>query len=318
MRINQFRPGKSIRVESPAKLNLILEVLSKRADGYHDIASVLCPIDLWDVLEIGLLDSSEVRLELRVPQGGHEQDSAWKIPNNEDNLVIKAAKLVRQATGESAGCRIKLEKLIPASAGLGGGSGNAAATIVGYLLLLNRWDRVLAGDLCQQLGSDLNFFLGTEQGFGLTKSEGRGEKTSLISHFPSLSFWLTHPSLGCSTAAVYSKVFKVENLKKLSEFVAACETGQNSKIGASLFNALQLPASELNPWIEVQMQLLQDCGCRYRQMTGSGSCCFGLRPESGLFEFLKTEAEARGVPRVYQSDIWYGPSIEQQLAQSMV
>jgi len=124
---------------------------------------------------------------------------------------------------------------------------------------------------------------------------------------------MTHPFVGCSTAAVYSRVVHTGNFEKVQEFVAACETGQKSKIGAALFNALQLPASELNPWIAKQLQLLKECGCCYRQMTGSGSSCFGLAPENGLFEDLRREAISLGIPRVFEVDLWYGDSIESQL-----
>lgn len=313
MRILNFQPGKSIQIESPAKLNLVLEVLSQRDDGYHEIATVMCPIDLWDVLEIHNVDSPQVELELQLPAQNQTKDPAWQVPSGRGNLVVQAAELIRRGQHVTSGCRIRLEKNIPAAAGLGGGSGNAAATILGCLLLWSNWNRDKAGDFCAQLGSDLNFFLGSEEGFGLTLAEGRGERTCLIPHSPSLSLWLTHPNVGCSTAEVYSRVVGAENRKKVSEFVTACETGQKSMIGAALFNSLQLPASELNPWVEIQLRLLEECGCRYRQMTGSGSCCFGLAPDRGVFDVLKYKAQTMGIPRVYETSLWYGDSIERQL-----
>lgn len=313
MKILQYIPGQRLVVASPAKLNLVLEVLSKREDGYHEISSVMCPVELWDRLEFYPSASPELTLDLELPTNSPSDDPAWWIPSDSSNLVLRAAAMVRQTLGVSSGCQIRLQKSIPAAAGLGGGSGNAAAAVVACLLLWSRWNRGLAAELCQQLGSDLNFFLGSDQGFGLMHTTGRGEKTSLIPAKPVLSFWITHPSVGCSTAAVYSQVVSPKDFQKVSDFLKACETGQKSKIGAALFNALQLPASELNPWIGKQLQLLGECGCRYRQMTGSGSSCFGLTPENVFAEDLRRRARSLGIPRVFETFAWYGDSIEVQL-----
>lgn len=318
MLIRSLTPGRNIQIDSPAKLNFVLEVLGKRADGFHDISSIIGPITLWDQLELTLTDRPVVELELSVPPAGSSDDQAWQIPNDEGNLVVKAAQLVRDVLGVSTGCQIRLQKNIPAAAGLGGGSGNAAAVLVGCLVLWASWDRDLAGQLVQQLGSDVPFFLGTQEGFGMCLVGGRGETTDLIHHRPVLAFWLTHPTTGCSTRAVYERVVHYGSHGKIPEFMAACETGQESKIGAALFNALQLPASELNPWIGVQLRLLRENGCPYQLMTGSGSSCFGLVPADGHVSVLRRQAKGVGIPRVYQTAAWYGNSIEEQLAERSI
>ena len=125
--------------------------------------------------------------------------------------------------------------------------------------------------------------------------------------------WLIHPPEGCSTRDVYAKVTQVGSLSKTEEFLATCQTGQESKIGAAMFNALQLPATQINGWINEQLELLAECGCPHRLMSGSGSSCFAITPMEGSFEQLKAQANQIGVNRVYEVDAWYGQSIERQL-----
>jgi 4-diphosphocytidyl-2-C-methyl-D-erythritol kinase len=315
MKIRSLVKRKSVEIQSPAKLNLVLEVLFRRSDGYHQISSIMCPINLWDSLEVISQNDPGVRLELQIPEPSQSSQTAWQIPTDRTNLVVKAVEMVRQELGVNDGCLIRLRKKIPAAAGLGGGSGNAAAAVVACLLLWSSWNRPLAQQLCQRLGSDTNLFLGSEQGFGMMLAEGRGEKISLLPESPSLSFWMTNPPQGCSTQEVYKRLKVVGNCGKIEEFIRACQNGQTSKIGAALFNALQLPASGVNPWIDRQLTLLRQCGCSTALVTGSGSSCFGLAPDGGNFIRLQTEALKVGVSRVYEVNAWYGESIEQQLDQ---
>ncbi|MBX3420199.1 MAG: 4-(cytidine 5'-diphospho)-2-C-methyl-D-erythritol kinase [Pirellulaceae bacterium] len=313
MLIRRSSTGDSITIECPAKLNLVLEVLGKRPDGYHQVSTVMCPITLWDQVHLTPRSDGLVSLEVVVPVEARLDDPAWQIPRDERNLVVQAAKLVKRRLVTSAGCHIRLTKSTPAAAGLGGGSSNAAATIAGCLLLWSKWDRNAAEALGKQLGSDVSFFFGSHDGFGMMLAEGRGEQTSLIAYQPPLAFWVTHPPIGCSTGEVYSRVRQFEKLGKTEEFLAACETGQESKIGAALFNALQLPACQLNNWIELQLSLLATCGSQYVLMSGSGSSCYGLVPRQGMLAEVKSKAQELGIQRVYQTQAWYGPSIEQQL-----
>jgi 4-diphosphocytidyl-2-C-methyl-D-erythritol kinase len=317
MLIQHFSRTEGIDVLAPAKLNLVLEVLGKRSDGYHQVSTVMCPITLWDRLIVTPRSSPSISLELELPAGATGDDPAWRIPTDGSNLVVRAAQKVQHALKVQSGCHIRLTKQIPAAAGLGGGSSNAAATIVACMLLWTGWDRRLANTICHQLGSDTNFFLGDFKGIGMMLAQGRGEQTSLIPYRPKLAFFLTHPPMGCSTKEVYARLGQVGNLQKSQDFLAACESGQDSKIGATMFNALQSWASAMNPWIAVQLNLLSEIGCQHGQMSGSGSSCFaiaaqpGRRPESqGEFERLARE---RGITRAYRVEAWYGESIEQQI-----
>lgn len=328
MRIESWIKSESIRIKCPAKFNLFLDLLGKRADGYHEISTVLCPISLWDAITIVNRHDGVIELKLLLPQDADPSDPAWQIPADSSNLVVKAAERVRDALGRvevkkggdndrnsigPLGCTIELRKQIPAAAGLGGGSSNAAAVVIGCMQLWSTWNRTLADQVCQQLGSDVNFFLGSPEGFGLMLASGRGEKTKLIPHQPALKMWFLHPPEGCSTRDVYAKVTQVGSLSKTEDFLATCQTGQESKIGAAMFNALQLPATQINGWINKQLELLAECGCLHRLMSGSGSSCFAITPMEGSFEQLKARANQIGVNRVYEVDAWYGQSIERQL-----
>ena len=324
MRIESWNATQSIRLKCPAKVNLFLDLLGKRPDGYHEISTVLCPINLWDEITIKNRRDGVIELKLLLPQDADPSDPAWQIPTDSTNLVVKAAERVRDALGRlegksggnsfgQFGCTIELRKQIPAAAGLGGGSSNAAAVVIGCMQLWSTWNRTLADQVCQQLGSDVNFFLGNAERFGLMLASGRGEKTKLIPYQPALKMWLIHPPEGCSTRDVYAKVTQVGSLSKTEEFLATCQTGQESKIGAAMFNALQLPATQINGWINEQLELLAECGCPHRLMSGSGSSCFAITPMEGSFEQLKAQANQIGVNRVYEVDAWYGQSIERQL-----
>lgn len=315
MLLKNFQQGHSLQISTPAKLNLFLDVLGKRVDGYHELSTVMCPIDLWDELWIEVRQDGRIELLLTLPENTAKNDPAWQIPADSSNLVYRAALATQQQLGTRLGCTIRLIKRIPAAAGLGGGSSDAAATVVGCQTLWDTWNRPAANRICQQLGSDLNFFLGGDDGFGLAHATGRGENVNLIKAKVMLSFWMTHPPLGCSTKMVYARVNQLGRLSKSEEFLAACQSGQESKIGAGMFNALQLPASEINLWIETQLRLLRKCGCEYVLMSGSGSSCFGIVPPEGSFEHLRSQANQIGIHRIYQVTTWFGESLERQLGQ---
>lgn len=154
-----------------AKLNLTLEVLGKRPDGFHDLASVFHAVSLADRLTFE--DAADVSCDVR----GMALAPA-------DNIMLRAAELLRETAGLDRGARIVLEKAIPVAAGLGGGSSDAAVTLVH---LAERWrlaDRVSLADLAAQLGSDVPFFLGT----GAAVVRGRGEQVEPIS--PATHGWL--------------------------------------------------------------------------------------------------------------------------------
>ena len=311
-----FRPESSesvLSVRTPAKLNLYLDVLGKRDDGFHAIETVMCPITLWDEIEVRSVADGKLSLEVEIPES-LQGDPAWDVPADSENLVMRAASLVQQHLGSSQGCHIRLKKQIPAVAGLGGGSGNAAGVVTACLLLWSEWNRDLALQLLQQIGSDVPFFLGGIEGFGLVHATVRGEQCRFLKMAPELRFWLSHPPQGCSTKEVYGRYEPVQNGREIADFLHACQTGQPQKIGACMFNALQSSAESLNGWIKKQLDLFHDCGFKYAMMSGSGSSCFALidQPQHSLQ--LPHSARSVGLTRVFEVEAWYGPSIEEQIS----
>ena len=176
---------------APAKVNLFLEVLGKRPDGYHEIATLMVAVRLFDTLVFREANDLTLRC------------SDKRLPAGPDNLVLKAANLVRERTGCKKGANIRLVKRIPLAAGLAGGSTDAAAT----LAALNRlWQLGLsANDLAKlggEIGSDIPFFFRTPAAW----CSGRGEIVAPVTLPIPLDFVLLCPSFGLATAAVYKNV----------------------------------------------------------------------------------------------------------------
>lgn len=328
-----FVGDNRIRIHAPAKVNLFLEVLGKRTDGFHEIETLMCPIQLFDIIDVEATEAPEIQLHVSCPaQANDEPNSAgpaWRMPAREDNLVYRAASRVRSALGTSQGCRIALQKRIPAAAGLGGGSSDAAATVVACSHLWSGWNRELAQRICSDLGSDLPFFLGNSTQIGLSLATGRGEICSTLPYRPALRFCVTHPNMGCSTAEIYKNYRSSGEKRPSSEIIQACKFGQFQKIGASLFNALQLPAYRLNEWVSNQLKLFAAYGFEFSMMTGSGSACFALLDDSdrpgttGLkmqqqFQDFEREAIKLGIERTYVVKAWFATSIEEQLLRNPV
>lgn len=164
------------RLSAPAKVNLTFEALGRRADGYHEVRTVLHAISLAD--EIAFAPADELSLAVEPPEEG-AFSSAAAAPAGDDNLVLRAARLLRREAGVKAGAAVRLRKRIPVAAGLGGGSSDAAATLRGLRRL---WGLDLDADalreLAAQLGSDVPFFVTG----GAALAEGRGERLTPLPH----------------------------------------------------------------------------------------------------------------------------------------
>lgn len=255
---------------SPAKINLSLDVLSRRDDGYHELQSVTHCIGLFDMLGVDLTGSAGLSFRC--------SDAAL---SGDDNLCLKAARAWLQATQALEGkrryfpgIRLTLDKKIPVGAGLGGGSGNAATT----LLALNaRFDAPLDNaqlhEIASKIGADVPLFL---RG-GCALLEGIGEK---ISDLPALcgSVVLIHPPQHAATPAVYRRfdelgVFSAPSTPSMTQ---AVREGNLQHVAARLQNDLQNAAQNLGIDTEIPTQLLKKYGALGAQMTGSGAASFGL------------------------------------------
>lgn len=253
--------SRGVMVQSTSKLNLFLEIVGKRPDGYHELESVFHEIDLGD--RLAFEPAPSLSLEVR-------GDGA---PPGEDNIVLKAARLLASENKTSAGARIVLEKRVPSGAGLGGGSADAAAT----LLALDRlWNLGLAKPalhaLAARLGSDVNFFL--EGGTALCT--GRGEIVSPLPPRPPLFFALLAPPFPTLTADVYRRFTFDLNAPRRSPtiLISRLPAGSPAALEGGLFNRLESAALAAEPRLARVLAAAQRTGPFGARVTGSGSTVY--------------------------------------------
>jgi 4-diphosphocytidyl-2-C-methyl-D-erythritol kinase len=253
----------SLIVRAPAKVNLHLEVLKRRDDGYHELATLMVAVGLYDTLEFTEEPSGAVRL-----QCDHDN-----LTTGSDNLICRAAELVRRKAGQQRGVTVRLRKRIPLAAGLAGGSSDAAATLAG----LNRlwklgWNRAYLAELGAELGSDVSFFFFTPAAW----CTGRGECVEPLQLGRPLDLVLVCPPVGLSTAEVFRNLtVPVEPLSGMDVREAA-RTGDVLALGRCLHNRLQPVAERLCPAVASVYQELARLGPAGQLMSGSGSTVFAL------------------------------------------
>jgi 4-diphosphocytidyl-2-C-methyl-D-erythritol kinase len=250
-----------VRIEARAKINLGLEILRKRPDGYHDIRTLFQEIGLADLLEIEDAAGPEIRLE----------GDDLSIPWDETNLVHRAARALRERTGTGRGAILRVTKRIPAGGGLGGGSADAAAALSG---LNEVWaaglSREALAELGRGLGADVPFFLHG----GLCLGEERGDRVTELADLPRRFVVLAFPPFPVSTALVYrslpsSALTSDETDSKIVQFLRTGELG-------SLENRLEETIFRLFPELHVYPAQFRYHGAELSLVTGSGSAVFGL------------------------------------------
>ncbi len=265
----------NVTVFAPAKLNLFLKVLGKRADGYHELETLMVSVGLYDTLVFS--DDPTGNLSLVCRDGGSRSTGspAREMPDaGADNLVVRAARLLQEATGTSHGARIELVKRIPLAAGLAGGSSDAAATMWG----LNRlWNLGLSTPelmrLAARLGSDIPFFLCSA---AAAVCRGRGEIVEPLPLTARFWFVVARPSTGLATADVF-RACRLSTIEWTAERLAASLTAGRLPEAAGFFhNALQEPAERLNPEVTRLKQAFARQPFSGHQMSGSGTSYFGL------------------------------------------
>lgn len=300
-----------IEVQTPAKLNLYLEVLGKRDDGFHELETIMTAIDLYDLIRIRKLSrdesSEQIRLSCKwITVKRFDKSTSEKrgtvlgtdepfgdLPTDKSNLVYRAAQIFFSETGIDARVDIELLKLIPSVAGLGGASGNAAGT----LMAINRLFGSPVGkqrifDLTAELGSDVPFFVNG----GTAICRGRGEKTTQLRSFAKLHFVVIRPYFGLSTKSVFSKLELPNDVEQLNG-QSIQHFGENWK--SSLFNRLQEPAIFAAPEIAKIIETLNQSGCIASQMTGSGSSCFGVCESPEQAKTIANQLRSQRIGFVY-------------------
>ena len=273
--------------KSHCKVNLLLNVLGKRADGFHELETVMQPVNFWD------------ELTFERNNGGVELFcSDATLPVDSRNLVFRAAKNFLDAANVSGGVKIHLEKKIPLAAGLGGGSGNAAAT----LLALNElFDQPLATEklfeIAATLGSDIPFFLQNKPAL----ATGRGEKIQPLENFPALrgkAFLLIHPGFGISTAWAYQNLARFPaalngEKGRARELISRLQANDLPASAGGLYNSLEAPALEKFPILELFQDFLRANGAVATLMSGSGSTTFAIAENISAAEMLAEKFKSK-------------------------
>lgn len=259
----------TLTVECPAKLNVFLEVVSKRTDGFHELETVMLRTRFCDQLKFSLRNDPEICMNIAAES---EASAVRQFPLDDSNLILRAAKLLRDSTGCRLGADIRVIKKIPAQAGLAGGSSNAASTLRG---LNSLWELGLSDDglheLASQLGSDINFLL---SGYRAAVCRGRGEIVSPVAVSGDWFFVACRPEPGNSTPDVFKATILPTRPLAAHQIENALRHGTPKQLEQYCFNRLTQAALELNPAMSQLMTDMQQlCECPVF-MSGSGSTCF--------------------------------------------
>ena len=258
---------KPVTYRSFGKINLYLDVQDRRPDGFTNIETVFQSIDLWD--------------ELHVETGGTEIVFTCSDPGlcaPEDNLIYRAAKLIRARAGISVGARIHLDKRIPVAAGLAGGSGNAAAALIA---LNELWSVGLSGEqlaaLALALGSDVPYCLIG----GTVAATGRGEMLEVLPAVAPQWLVLVHPPLAITAGHAYGHPGLSRNMEmprdgKTPAFCAALADLASGNVAGMIFNRMESGVFQDHPELASIKARLRDYGCDASAMSGSGPTVFGL------------------------------------------
>jgi 4-diphosphocytidyl-2-C-methyl-D-erythritol kinase len=267
----------SITLLSPAKINLTLEVFGKRPDGYHEIRSIVQPVNLFDEVKIDIEDGEGIVIESK----------GLEIPGGKDNLAWKAAEVFLEESELNLDVKVSIRKRIPLGSGLGGGSGNAAAVLVGMNRMTKKISENELVKLAPKIGADVALFINCRSAV----IEGIGEKITLIREFPLFYYVLLNPGFETSTRRIYEfwdEMAKEESLTRtnMEDTVSLFKEGQ-----FPLSNDLEEPAMYLYPEIEALKERLLGMEVQAVSMTGSGSTVFGVfRDEEEaerIYDYLK-------------------------------
>ena len=247
---------------APAKLNIRLKVTGRRADGYHELVSIMVPVGLFDHIELELIRPGRIMLSCQ----------GLSVPNNKENLVYRAASAFFSKTGTPRGISIKLTKNIPVSAGLGGGSSDAAFILKG---LNEMWSNPLTpqelADLAVCLGADVPFFLLNRPCI----ARGIGEILEPIEKWPKFWYVIVMPALEVSTAWVYGNL-KLKLTKGEYQYIVTWLRKDRFEISRILENDLETVTGFHFPIIASIKKLFLDEGAEGALMSGSGPSVFGI------------------------------------------
>ena len=269
----------TVRIQAYAKINLHLDIVGLREDGFHNVVTVLHSLSLCDIVDVELSDGGDIVIEC----------DKVGVPLDEKNIAHKAAKLFFDSLGRRSGVVIRIKKNIPMAAGLAGGSADGAAVLIGLNKLFE--EPFSSNELCEigaRLGADVPFCIFC----GCAYSEGRGD---LPQSLPTLSrdmiFVVACGGEGVSTPRAYAMLDDAYNsfadyrLASVDNIIGAIGRNDFDALAGSLFNIFEAPISNEREAVGELKRIMLDCGARAAMMSGSGPSVFGM------FEKM-TDAEA--------------------------
>ncbi len=277
----------TLEKNSPCKVNLLLNILGRRPDGFHDLETVFHPVNLCDTLSF-----------TKVASGIQLTCSDDALPVDGSNLVHRAAVNFFEAAKIADGVRIHLDKHIPMAAGLGGGSGNAATTLLG---LNELFGDPLSGTqlhgIAATLGSDVNFFLQTKPAL----ASGRGEQIKPLEEFAAMqgaSFLLIHPGFGISTPWAYRELARYPSALngtpgRAQKLASMLQAGDLATAGRDFYNSLESPALGKYPVLSLYQEFFRDNDASATLMSGSGSTTFAIFKNQSAAEAIVEKFKAK-------------------------
>ena len=279
---------KDISVKALAKINLGLDVVRKREDGYHEVRMIMQTIHLFDRLEISKNTSGEISMETNLAF----------LPTNENNLVYKAAKLLKDEFEIKDGVHVWLHKYIPVAAGMAGGSSDAACALFGMnrLFELNVPMRELM-KLGVEIGADVPYCLMR----GTALAEGIGEKLTRLPDMPFCHILIAKPPVNVSTKLVYEKLDNtdVKQHPDIDGIIEAIKLKDVALVASRMGNVLESVTVPLYPVIDSIKKDMIEQGAINAMMSGSGPTVFGIFPDEQSMiacqQFLRQKGEARQV-----------------------
>lgn len=289
------KPAAQVTVFSPAKINLYLRILGKRADGYHDLETVMVPLAFGDKLTL-----------YRRKTGRTLDCDRPELPVDDTNLALRAANELDWVVNADQGVKIVLHKQTPLAAGLGGGSSNAAAVLTGLNQLWNLNVRPTQLDeIAARLGSDVNFFLQS----GAAVCRGRGEQIEPVPCRLAATVLLVNPGFGISTKWAYqawasSAAGLTAGAPDVTLLLRALAAGDLEGVSRALYNSLETPSLRKYPLLRLLQDELRAAGASGALMSGSGATVFGL--------FADAAGAERAAARLREQ---FGPSLWTQVTQ---
>lgn len=273
--------------QSPCKINLLLNVLRKREDGFHELETLMHPAPLFDELEF-METAGGIQIDCNVPE----------LKTDESNLIYRAARSFLEKSGISSGVYVRHQKNIPMAGGLAGGSANAAHTLRG---LNELFDSPLSDEQLHEIaashGSDINFFLQDEPAM----ATGRGEEIRPCGRFSSLSgcgLLLVNPRFGVSTPGAFRRLADYpESItgddSRGARLIESLRNEDLSTAAKQFYNSLEAPVFPKYPLLRIYREFLEDNGAIAAMMSGSGSTTFALTSSPAAAEELEARFQRR-------------------------